>query len=74
MDQQTLDQIEAIRKEIPEVESLLNEHQSLKQKVAELSDKGHLSSEEDQELHTMKKEKLRIKDEIEDLIHRKKSA
>ena len=71
MDQQMLDQINAIRHQFPEVNQLLAQHQKLDQKVNSLSEKTYLTQEEDLELHQLKKEKLRIKDEIEVLIHQK---
>jgi len=74
MDQHTLEQIESIREDFPQVDDLLQEHKDLDEKVAALSDKPYLSPEEDVQLHNMKKEKLRIKDEIEQLIQSQKSA
>ena len=71
MDQQMLEQLESIRKDHPEVDSMVKEHKALDDKVTELSDKAFLTPEEDLELHQLKKEKLRIKDELENLIHRK---
>ena len=71
MDQQMLDQIKAIRHEFPQVNEMLNLHQELDNKVTTLSEKTYLTQEEDLELHKLKKEKLRIKDELEALIHQK---
>jgi len=71
MDQRTLEQLEAIRKDHPEVDDLLREHRTLDEKVTDLDNKTRLSAEEDLELHQLKKEKLRIKDAIESLIHQK---
>ncbi|MDH4247192.1 MAG: YdcH family protein [Deltaproteobacteria bacterium] len=71
MDQQMLDQIKAIQQDFPEVEKLLGHHQELDIKVATLTEKTYLTPEEDLELHQLKKEKLRIKDELEYLIHQK---
>ena len=71
MDQQMLDQIKAIRHEFPQVNEMLNQHQELDNKVTSLSEKTYLTQEEDLELHNLKKEKLRIKDELEALIHQK---
>ena len=71
MDQQMLDQIKAIRHEFPQVNEMLNQHQELDNKVTTLSEKTYLTQEEDFELHKLKKEKLRIKDELEALIHQK---
>lgn len=74
MDQSTQDQLEALRKVDPEVDSLLREHRSLDEKVSNLANKSFLSPEEDLELHQLKKEKLRLKDKIEVYLQQQKSA
>lgn len=52
----------------PEVKDLFEKHQELDRKVAELSEKRYLTSEEEIKLKEMKKEKLYIKEEIYRLI------
>lgn len=69
MDHQTLESIEAVRKSHPEIDTLVEDHRSLDRRVAELSERPYLTPEQDVELHRLKKQKLRIKDEIERLIH-----
>ena len=71
MDQRMLDQIKAIRHEFPQVNEMLSHHQELDNRVTLLSEKTYLTADEDVELHQLKKEKLRIKDELEALIHQK---
>lgn len=58
----------------PDVESMMQEHRSLDDKVNDLSTKAYLTPEEDMELHRLKKEKLRLKDKIEALLHQQESA
>jgi uncharacterized protein len=74
MDQRVQDQLEALRKTDPEVDILIREHRTLDERVSELSSKSHLTPEEDVELHTLKKEKLRLKDKLEAAIQQQKSA
>ena len=74
MDKRVQDQLEALRKTDPDVEFLIQEHRVLDKKVSTLSGKAFLTPEEDVELHRLKKEKLRLKDRIEAVIHRQKSA
>ncbi len=74
MDQRTLEMIDSARKANPELDSLVNSHQDLDVKVMHLTERGHLSPEETVELSRLKKEKLRIRDRIEEILHRKASA
>ena len=74
MDQSAQEDLEALRRTDPEVDSLLREHRSLDEKVSGLTSKSFLTQEEDLELHRLKKEKLRLKDKIEAVIQQKKSA
>jgi uncharacterized protein YdcH (DUF465 family) len=74
MDQHVQEQLEALRKTDPEVELMVREHRALDEKVTSLSGKPHLTPEEDVELHRLKKEKLRLRDRLEAVIHQQKSA
>jgi hypothetical protein len=74
MDPHVQDQLEALRKTDPEVDSMIREHRALDEQVAHLSEKSHLTPEEEVELHRLKKEKLRLKDRLEAAIHQQKSA
>jgi hypothetical protein len=74
MDQHVQDQLEALRKTDPEVDTLVRKHRSLDEQVTSLSEKPFLTPEEDVELHRLKKEKLRLKDKLEAVIHQQKSA
>jgi hypothetical protein len=74
MDQHVQEQLEALRKIDPEVDSLLREHRTLDEQVSDLTSKSYLTPEEDLELHRLKKEKLRLKDKIEAVLQQRKSA
>lgn len=62
-----------VRNSHPEIDSLLAEHQNLKEKVHIIVEKEHLSDEEVLTLSQLKKEKLLLKDRIE-FLTRQKSA
>ena len=74
MDPRVQDQLEALRKSDPEVDSLIQKHRALDEQVTHLAEKPFLTAEEDVELHRLKKEKLRLKDKLEAAIHQQKSA
>ena len=69
MDQQLIGRIESIRKHHPEVDSLMDAHRSLDEQVVALAERSHLTPEETLELARLKKEKLRIKDQLENMVH-----
>ena len=53
----------------------MREHRDLDERVADLTGRTHLTPEEDLELHRLKKEKLRLRDKLEEMIqHQPKSA
>ena len=56
------------------MDSLVQEHRTLDDKVSELSWRTYLTPEDDTELARLKKEKLRIKDQIAELSQVKESA
>ena len=56
------------------MDSLVQEHRTLDDKVSELSGRSYLTPEDDTELARLKKEKLRIKDQIAELSQVKESA
>ncbi len=56
------------------MDSLVQEHRTLDEKVSELSGRPFLTPEDDTELARLKKEKLRIKDQIAELSQVKESA
>ena len=58
----------------PEIETLLREHRTLADKVVELSERPFLSPDQHLELSRLKKEKLRVKDRIEEITQHKASA
>ncbi|MEE8435113.1 MAG: YdcH family protein [bacterium] len=67
-------ELETLRKNDPEVDSLLREHRSLDDQVGNLTSKSYLTPDEDMELHRLKKEKLRLKDRLETVLQQAKSA
>jgi uncharacterized protein YdcH (DUF465 family) len=71
MDQHMLSRLEAARRFHPEVDALMQQHQALEQQVSSLSTLPHLTPQEDAELHRLKKEKLRIKDQLEQFLQRR---
>ena len=52
----------------PEYCRLLEEHRSRERRLGELARKGGLTAEEEQEEKRLKKEKLRLKDQMEALL------
>ena len=74
MDQHTLELIDTARHAHPELESLVSDHHNLDAKVSILTDREHLTPEEEVELSRLKKEKLKIRDQIEEILHQKASA
>ena len=54
----------------PEFRRLLDEHRARESRLAELEQKGWLTSDEEQEEKRLKKEKLRLKDQMESLVRR----
>lgn len=67
-------ELETLRKNDPEVDSLLREHRTLDNQVSNLTSKSYLTPDEEMELHRLKKEKLKLKDRIETVIQQAKSA
>ena len=59
----------ASQADLSNIDSLVQAHRVLDEKVTELTEKGALTPEEDLELHRLKKEKLILKDRIEESKH-----
>ena len=74
MDRKTLEMIESLRFEDPTLNKLMNTHQDLNKQVDDLNQRPHLTTDDTLELTRLKKEKLHVRDEIENIVHRKKSA
>ena len=68
MDQHTLSRIESARRYHPEVDALVQQHHELEARVTSLNRLPHLTVEEEAELHRLKKEKLKIKDQLESML------
>jgi uncharacterized protein YdcH (DUF465 family) len=64
---------ERLAQQDPEFRRLLEEHRSRDRRLKELSGKGWLTSEEEQEEKRLKKEKLQLKDQMEALLRRRAS-
>jgi len=71
MDTTTLEQIAALQRSDPRIESLVERHTSLEERIRMLLQRDHLTPGETVELARLKKEKLGVKDEIESLLHAK---
>ena len=56
------------------MDALVQEHRTLDEQVTELSGRSFLTPEDHVELARLKKEKLRVKDQISELSHIKESA
>ncbi len=69
MDSLTLSKISAMRQQVPALDELVTQHQTLDERVTDLQARDHLTGEEAVELARLKKEKLHIKDRIEALLH-----
>jgi uncharacterized protein YdcH (DUF465 family) len=60
--------IETLKRDNEEFRKLFREHRELDSMLADLDKKHYLTSEEELEVHRMKKEKLSKKDKIAELI------
>ncbi|MCS7182423.1 MAG: DUF465 domain-containing protein [Thermoanaerobaculum sp.] len=60
-----------LAQEDPEFRQLLEAHQEKERRLQELSRKGFLTAEEEQEEKRLKKEKLQLKDKMEALLRSK---
>jgi uncharacterized protein YdcH (DUF465 family) len=58
----------------PEFGRLVEEHRAREQRLAELGTKGWLTTEEEQEVKRLKKEKLQLKDRMEARIRSHQTA
>lgn len=74
MDPKTLELIESLRTNNPSLNGLMNSHQVLNRQVDDLNNRHHLSGDEILELSRLKREKLSVRDQIEDIVHQKASA
>jgi uncharacterized protein YdcH (DUF465 family) len=71
MDSSTLEQIERLQRSDPRIESLVERHTTLEDRIRLLMHRDHLTPSESVELIRLKKEKLGVRDEIESLLHAK---
>ena len=69
MDSAMMDQISRLPRNDPHIESLVERHRMLEERIHALSMREHLTPSESVELARLKKEKLVVKDEIESLLH-----
>jgi uncharacterized protein YdcH (DUF465 family) len=74
MDRRTIEIIESVRNSNPEVDRLYHCHQDLNRQVDDLNGRSHLTAEDEVELSRLKKEKLHVRDLIEQLVHGRQSA
>ena len=59
---------EQLALEDPEYKKLMEEHRTRERRLGELARKGWLTADEEQEEKRLKKEKLRLKDQMEKLL------
>jgi uncharacterized protein YdcH (DUF465 family) len=71
MDTATIEQIARMPRSDPRIESLVERHTVLEERIRVLFVRDHLTPSESVELARLKKEKLGVKDEIESLLHSK---
>lgn len=71
MDSTTLEQIAALQRSNPRIESLVERHTTLEERIRALTTREHVTPSESVELARLKKEKLMVRDEIESLLHAK---
>jgi len=69
MDTNTMDQIARMQRSDPRIESLVERHTMLEDRIRVLTARDHLTPSETVEMARLKKEKLGVKDEIETLLH-----
>jgi uncharacterized protein YdcH (DUF465 family) len=62
-----------LAQEDPEFRELYEAHQAKERRLAELSSKGLLTPEEEQEEKLLKKEKLQLKDKMEAMLRKRTS-
>jgi uncharacterized protein YdcH (DUF465 family) len=64
---------EQLEQQDPEYRRLVEEHSARDRRLNELTHKGWLTTDEEQEERRLKKEKLRLKDQMEELLRRRAS-
>jgi len=74
MDKQMQDLIASARRSVPEIGELFDQHQHLDREVAELSERPHLTPEESLELIRLKKEKLKLRDALQSMLHQQQAS
>lgn len=74
MDAKTQRLVESAQKGNPQLQKLWSSHQELNHQVDMLNDRAHLTAEDEVELSRLKKEKLHIRDQIEEIVYRRQSA
>jgi uncharacterized protein YdcH (DUF465 family) len=62
---------EELAQQDPEFQRLQEQHRDRDRRLRELADKGWLTDDEAQEEKRLKKEKLRLKDQMESLLRRR---
>jgi uncharacterized protein YdcH (DUF465 family) len=62
---------EQLEQQDPEYRRLVEEHRARERRLKELTHKGWLTTDEEQEERRLKKEKLRLKDQMEEILRRR---
>ena len=66
--------ISRLQNEDKEFSELFSRHQALEQEVKELEERAYLSEEQQLRLSTLKREKLRVRDRIEEILRAHKKV
>ncbi len=66
--------ISRLQNEDKEFLELFSRHQALEQEVKELEERAYLSEEQQLRLSTLKREKLRVRDRIEEILRAHKKV
>jgi uncharacterized protein YdcH (DUF465 family) len=66
-----MEQIARMPRSDPRIDSLVERHRLLEERIRALSVREHLTPSESVEMVRLKKEKLGVKDEVESLLHSK---
>jgi uncharacterized protein YdcH (DUF465 family) len=61
---------EQLEQQDPEYRRLVEEHRARELRLKELTHRGWLTTDEEQEERRLKKEKLRLKDQMEEILRR----
>ncbi len=71
MEQEQIEELKAhLMQTDPQFRALAEEHAQLKQQLRAIESKGHLTIEDEDQEHQIKKQKLRLKDQMNQILAR----